>query len=622
MKKKPEKEKSEDKKLKKNKAVPIQKKQEIKVKNKNSKVNNKPEAVKKVVTLKKSAEVTPTVKSVQQDKPKKIIQLKQKIEVKPIVLQDKKSKMAKKPDKIKPSKKVQAAKKDIKQSKNSDKTVKAIKPQRKALPYNPIPIQPINPKCLISKNDLKEKDILTFINSFKTNLINTFHISEGSKLLVAVSGGVDSIVLLDLLVQVVKDLKIFVQICHFNHKLRAFSADKDEEFVKRLAERYGIKCYTDSGNVREYSEKNSYSIEQGARNLRYQFFERIAKSIDIPYIAMAHNADDSAETFLINLLRGTGLTGLAGIPEQRSLSKKIQIIRPLLRFSKSDIIRYANLRKLEWHEDETNSLMLYTRNKIRHDLIPKLKSDYNESIVESINRTSALIKSADSFIKDHLNSYMKLVKYDKKTDQISIRISLLKSLDKYIQGEIIQKALEERFKVTNISTKVFERITNLTDQNVGTIVEINKTISVLRDRLNLIFYKQTINPEICIEIDRIGEFKVGPYKFKLNEVTKKEIKYQDNSNIEFIDLDLLPLKLKIRNREPGDTFTPLGMTGNVKISDFLVNNKISLLDKRNILLLTTRSDVVWVCGLRINDKYKITPNSTRFLKIEMINNNG
>ncbi len=504
-------------------------------------------------------------------------------------------------------------------SKKSEKKQNDI-PQKEKKKHiqKPMLIQQINEKCLYSKDDLKDKQISDLYIKFKNNLEKNFDLAEGSKILVAVSGGVDSVVLLDLLANLVKEKKIFLLVCHFNHKLRAFSADSDEKFVNELAKNYGVKFYTDSGNVKDYAEKNSQSIEQAARNLRYQFFEKLGKSMDIPYITLAHNADDSAETFIINLMRGTGLTGLSGIPEQRTVSKKTQIIRPLLKYKKSDLLNYAIQRKLKWHEDETNSLLLYTRNKIRLDLIPKLQNEFNESIIETINRTSSLIRSADAFIKDHLDIYMKFVKWDKKSELLTIRISLLTTCDEYIQGEIIQKSLEDHFHTRNLSLKVIERIINLSDQSVGSVVEINKKISVLRDRLNLVFFARKEESETYIEIGRIGEYKVHNYTLGMSEVNKNDIKFSNDTNVEFIDLDMLPIKLVLRNWNPGDNFTPLGMDGSVKISDFLVNNKISLLDKRNILLLSTKTEIIWVCGLRINEKYKVNQMTTRYLKLELI----
>ena len=159
--------------------------------------------------------------------------------------------------------------------------------------------------------------------------------------------------------------------------------------LRRLCAEYNIPLYTANGRVKQYAEKNSVSIEMAARFLRYSFFERTTRNIKADYMATAHTADDSAETFIMNLLRGSGLTGLSGISSRRPFIKDVMLIRPLLTMKKADLIKYAKKRKLEWHEDETNSLMQYTRNKVRHELLPGLAKDYNPAIIDVINRSAS-----------------------------------------------------------------------------------------------------------------------------------------------------------------------------------------------------------------------------------------
>lgn len=462
------------------------------------------------------------------------------------------------------------------------------------------------------KNQIAED----MLSRLKFILDNRMQIFSGSKIILAVSGGSDSVTMLDLFYQLAYRYNFDLIVCHFNHKIRGMSSDNDELFVKNLSAEYKLKFYSDKGDVKQYAQKNGFSVEHAARVLRYNFFERISKSLGINQIATAHNANDTAETTLINLFRGTGLTGLTGIPEKRELNKKITIIRPLLEFTKSEILEYANNRKLKWKEDETNSLLFYTRNKIRLDLIPKLINDFNPSIIETLNRTSKILKGADQFIKESLETYIKYFKWDKKKSRLYINIRLFKSLHNFLKGELIQTSLDSKFKLQPLSMNIIDRVIALMDSEVGAMVEINKDIIAYRDRASIVFTKSNNAEKFDIQIEKLGTYTYGEFKITLTEVTKKQVKYSKNTNIEYLDYDLIPLGLNLRTWDYGDTFQPLGMNGNMKISDFLINQKISYLDKKNVIVLSTKSEILWVCGLRISDKYKVDNTTRRYLKLE------
>ena len=462
----------------------------------------------------------------------------------------------------------------------------------------------------------RDQFIEDFINKVYKNLDARLLIPPESTIIVAVSGGVDSVVLFDVLYQIAYRYNYNLVVCHFNHKLRGLSSDKDEGFVKSMAVKYKVKSYTDNANVKAYSENNSVSIEHAARILRYQFFERISKSLSSQYVATAHTADDSAETVLMNLLRGSGITGLSGIPEKRMLAKKVYLVRPLINFKKSDIKQYAELRNIKWHEDSTNSLLFYTRNKIRLDLIPKLQLDFNPSIIDTLNRTARLLQGADNFISENISHMMKYFKWDKKRERLYIGTRLINTLDEFIRGELIQYAIENKFKIQSLSLAMIDRIFDLTLLESGSIVHITKEIIALKDRGYLVFTKYKEEKPVNILVERVGEYKTDIFSIKLTEVSKNKVKYEKNPNIEYLDMDLLPAIMTFRNWENGDSFQPIGMAGSIKLSDFLINNKISMFDKKNVMILSTKNEIVWVCGLRMSDKFKIDSTTRRFLKVE------
>lgn len=448
-------------------------------------------------------------------------------------------------------------------------------------------------------------------------ILKELFVDDGDEIILAVSGGVDSISLMDIMA-VLSDKYLFnIQIAHYNHNLRGASSHKDEEFVRETAKKYSIPFHCSKGKVRQYARKKSLSVEHAARILRYMFLERVARTVNSKFVATAHNSDDSVETFLLNLLRGSGLDGLSGIPVQRSLAKGITVFRPLLSLTKSELIEYATKRKLEWREDESNNLMNFTRNRIRHDLIPKLKEEYNPSVVNIIDRTARLMRGANEYINEIVSSALPTIIHSKTSEQFSLKIPLLQTFNDFLQGELIQSSLQRQFQMMSVSLRIIDNIIELEDKETGSQININEFISVFKDRNSLIFLRKQDPIDFENPISKTGEFSIGKFTLSLCEVTKRSVKYSDDSNIEFLDYDLVPIRLFLRSWQSGDKFTPLGLNGKMKISDFLINEKIPLSNKSKVILLASKNDVIWICGMRISDKFKVSDQTKRYLKAQI-----
>ncbi len=475
---------------------------------------------------------------------------------------------------------------------------------------------PVKKDSILTKEQRSDLFLRMFHSEVEKYLKNKLFVEPGSEIVVAVSGGVDSVVLLDTLVVLAEKNYYRLIVAHYNHNLRAEESDKDEEFVKALAKSYGLTFHCSQGRVKQYAEKKSLSIEESARILRYMFLERVARNVRSTLVATAHSKDDSAETFLINLLRGSGLTGLSGIPSQRALGKNVTLVRPLLAMSKSQFKKYAEKRNLQWREDESNEFTNYTRNKVRLDLIPELVNEYNPKIMDVLNRTAKLINGADEFISEYIRNILDDVIGEKNSDRFAIKTSLLNTFSRFIQGEIIQAAMFKHFQLQSQSLKTIDRILALCNKAVGSICEISRQIIVLRDRENLIFVRKPSEEKVNQEINKTGFYKTPAYTIKLEEVREKDVDFTLAPQVEFFDFDLIPLKMTLRSWQPGDKFQPLGMKGEMKLSDFLTNSKVPLIDKSGILVLTTgKNDIVWVCGMRINDKFKISSTTKKYLKV-------
>ncbi len=476
----------------------------------------------------------------------------------------------------------------------------------------------IAPAKLITDIQRKDEFIREFLTSTNEKLVNDLFVTSDAHLLVGVSGGVDSIALLDAMAQISQKVGFTITVAHFNHMLRAGDSDEDEKFVMQVAKEYNLQVYTGSGDVKDYAEKNSISIEQSARSLRYAFFHRIAKHVKANYIATAHTADDSAETFFINLLRGSGLTGLRGIPAIRPMNKGVVIIRPFIDKKKKTLVEYAHRRNLEWREDESNNLLQFTRNKVRNELIPYLEDKYSPAIVELINRTSRLIDGADRFISDYVDKVAQSVITDRRKDRFSVKTALFQTFDDFIQGEIIQLLISTFFKAHTLPMAIIDRIIKLFEANTGAVCEINKLLYAVKDRETVIFARRRQASDELVQISKEGEFDFFGNKFILKEVEKQDVRLGEDPFVEYLDYDLVPAIMYVRPWQEGDSFRPLGMAhGSQKVSDLLTNEKLSVIEKNDILLLTSKTEVIWVCGMRISESFKLRSGSTtRYLRVE------
>ena len=473
----------------------------------------------------------------------------------------------------------------------------------------------IKKNALIKSSNLKDKIIENFLKKARKQLLEEFYTELDKEIIIAVSGGVDSVVLLDVIANLATELSLRnIYIAHYNHKLRGKASLDDQEFVKTLAEKYGLGFHYSTGNVKQHALQQGLSIETAARTMRYKYFERVSKQLKCKLLATAHNANDCIETFFINLLRGSGLTGLSGIPSNRVLLKNVNLIRPLLNFTKDEIIEYAKVRKLTWHEDETNSLLYFTRNKIRHDLIPKLEKEYNPAIKEIILRTQKLISGADAYLAREVNNLLPTLIKSRSINRFALDIPLLATYEDFIQGEVIQTAISSFFQIQGLSLATIDRIKQLIDSPVSNICDINKRLYAVRDRNSIVISRKQALQKTSMAISRSGSLNLNNIVITLKEVNRADVQFSNNPKIEYIDMDLVPANMFVRNWEIGDEFNPIGMTGTMKVSDFLTNIKVPILDKPDVLLLSTRTDIIWVIGKRLSNKYKVTDKTEHVLK--------
>lgn len=421
------------------------------------------------------------------------------------------------------------------------------------------------------------------------------------KILVTVSGGVDSVVLLDLLCA----MEVECGVAHCNFHLRGNESDGDFEFVKNLVKEKGLAFYSKDFDTKKYAEENKISIEMAARDLRYNWFEELREVYNYKYIAVGHHADDVAETVLINLARGTGIHGLSGIK-----SKLGKIVRPLLPFPRKRILEYAKEYSLDFREDSTNAETDYVRNKIRHQIMPVLE-EINPAIRATMTENVQRFREVEQ-IYNNVIEEERLHLVLSRGNQLLISISKLKELLAPVSHlyELLSPYGFHHRDIRNIAKSIY---------GISGKLFYSATYQVLRDREYLIVSEisETNHREYLIRED---SYTLDlPIEIKVSFLNKNEtFKFSANSKIACFDANLLQFPLKLRKWKEGDSFQPIGMKGKKKISDFFIDQKFSLQEKKNTWLLFSGSNIVWVVGHRMDDRFKITDVTTKIFRLELV----
>ena len=430
----------------------------------------------------------------------------------------------------------------------------------------------------------------------ENHLSQNLQFLNGKKLLLATSGGLDSMVMADLF----HKLNYEIAIAHCNFQLREMESFEDQNFVQEYANTNSIPLFLTQFDTKAFAEDYKLSTQIAARELRYNWFYELLETENYDYILTAHHADDNLETFLINLSRGTGLEGLTGIPE-----KNENIIRPLLLFSRQEIENYAKENKIKWREDSSNASDKYLRNKIRHHLVPILKA-LNPNFMTSFQKTQTYLQEAQDMVEDaSIIVYQQVAKQE--GDDIHFDLNQLRKLPNY-KSYLYQWLHEFGFSA-------WEDIYDLVESQSGKQV-FSLEFRLIKDRDSLIL--SPINfvnekEEFLIEENQ-KEVKI-PLNLSFCKVT--DISLVSNTTI-FVATDKLQFPLVLRHWNEGDVFQPFGMGGkSKKVSKLFKDEKLSLIDKENAWLLCSNNEIVWVIGIRQDERFRIENTTKNILKIQL-----
>ncbi|WP_264529300.1 tRNA lysidine(34) synthetase TilS [Flavobacterium sp. N502540] len=435
------------------------------------------------------------------------------------------------------------------------------------------------------------------LSKFQNHLALRFPFLEDKKLFLAVSGGLDSMVLLHLFQQ----LPFEITVLHCNFQLRGLESFGDQDFIQKYCDENGISIFSTQFDTEAFAKDYKLSTQVAARELRYNWFYELLETENFDYIVTAHHADDNLETFIINLTRGTGLDGLTGIPEQND-----KIVRPLLPFSRAEILEYAKQNNILWREDSSNASNKYLRNKIRHDLVPILK-EINPNFLNAFQKTQEYLQESQEMVEDaSIMIYQQVAK--EEGEDIHFDLNQLKKLPNY-KSYLYQWLNEFGFAAWN---------------DIYDLVEGQSGKQVFSADFRLLKNRDTLILSPISELEENEVFEIGaeekdvnfPLKLRLCQVDDITI---DSNKAIFVDAEKIRFPLILRKWKEGDVFHPFGMKGkSKKLSKLFKDEKISLIEKEKIWILCSDNQIVWVIGIRQDERFKIENTTNKIIKIELL----
>ena len=461
------------------------------------------------------------------------------------------------------------------------------------------------------------------INSIENNFLKFIQqeklIKKGDGIVVGLSGGPDSVCLLYLLISIREKIGINIAAAHLNHMLRGKAADEDEEFAKRLCEKLNIEFFSKKVDINKYSKEHSLSSEAAGRKVRYEFFNDVMKKLNYNKIATAHNANDQAETVLMRMMRGAGLEGLCGIP----VNRENKYIRPILFLKREEIENYCKEKGVKPRIDATNLERIYSRNKVRLDILPYMKENFNQDVIEAINRMSILLQEDNKFIDKEVNKiFNDKCKIFNKSVTINKEVFLL---EEAVIKRVIRKSIEYvSGNKYDVELKHIEDVEKIQKHGTGKRINLPNNLIAINVYGDIkIKYEQEVNSNNNVRIiakselmDNVIVFNDFRMEFKVID-NNENINYNKNSFIKYFNFDKINKGITIRYRKNGDRIIPIGLNGSKKVKDIFIDMKIPKEDRDSIPILEFDNNISWIVGIKQSNLYKVTKDTKKVLKISI-----
>lgn len=443
--------------------------------------------------------------------------------------------------------------------------------------------------------------------------------SPGDKVIAAVSGGPDSICLLHILYTLQEELNIKLYAAHINHCLRGEEADKDEEYVKDFCRKHDIECFSRKIDINNLAKERGLSSESAGREARYEFFDELFKELGAQKIALAHNANDQAETVLMRIIRGTGIEGMVGIKPVRGNI----FVRPLINIRRESIEAYCEENNLSPRIDKSNLENIYARNKVRLELLPYIKENFNSDIISALNRLSETISIDNNYLESKALKKYKIYCSNKEQKVIIDKEAFIE--DEAILSRVIRLALKD----------VKGSLNNIEKVHIYDLIDLHRlgTGKKLTLPENLIAYNNYGNIEIGLSKIYVNNKNTKEYELTIGEdnyieqfdinvsiriIDKNEkIDFKEKDYVKYFNYDKLKEKITVRNRKEGDRFSPFGMKGNKKLKDLFIDLKVPKEERDNIPLICFDDEIAWISGYRISENYKVDKNTKNILEIKI-----
>ncbi len=449
----------------------------------------------------------------------------------------------------------------------------------------------------------------TFLNKVQTFALENNLFSFGDKVLLGISGGIDSCVMLEVFSSLKKKFNLTIAIAHVNYNLRKESIE-EEKFVCKLSKNYNVPFYLKNIFL---DKKNS--IQENARTIRYNFFVEVATLNSYNKIAVAHNLNDNLETVFFNFIRGSFL-GFSGIPIKREIEKNIFLIRPILKLKRNEIEKFANEKKMEFKVDSSNFKNDYSRNFLRNEVIPKIENKLNPNFSETNYSNSKVFLDLYNFVEIKTKEIIPKIILKQTKDELIFSLSELNKVDIFLAKNFVHLFVSLLAKSSIDSDMIEKFFLFLSSAENGKKFNFSKSIYATKSRNEISVAKAKLKENFLYKIELNKKYKFKNFEFESNILDLSKFKILNNSNVEFADLEKLNSQLFLRNWKCYDNFYPIGGNYNKKISDFFIDKKIPIKEKTEIPLLICDEKIVWVCGKRLDNRFKVDSNTKKIIKLK------